>query len=256
MRSLRSHLCFNSDIGSLKPENIIHTEVKCPFCDRSKLEGILERRDDILWIKNKYPVLQDAYQTVIIETKDCYSELSQYSKEHLHTVIRFGMEKWLEMKQNKEYASVIFFKNHGPFSGGTIRHPHMQIVGLKYIDCQKRVSEESFQGLVVDRRSGVELNLTTKPKVGFTEFNVILDDLTHIDQMADYIQIIAHYLLNHFHKKCNSYNIFFYEVKEHIIAKIMPRFVTSPLFIGYSIPHVSNQLEKNVKQVQEIYFNR
>ncbi len=70
MGNLHSHLYFNSDIGSHKPENIIHTEVECPFCDRDRLEGIIAQQGQILLIKNKYPVLQDAFQTVLIETTD------------------------------------------------------------------------------------------------------------------------------------------------------------------------------------------
>lgn len=256
MVSKRSHLCFDSDIGSQKPESIINTEAACPFCDHTKLTDIIEQRGSIILVKNKYPVLQEAFQTVLIETEECFSELSLYSKQHLHDVIRFGVEKWLEMKNSGEYASVIYYKNHGPFSGGTIRHPHMQIVGLKYIDYQEKIKDEYFEGIVIHKSPGVELNISLKPKVGFFEFNVLLKDREQIDTMADYIQLLAHYVLNHFHRKCNSYNLFFYQVDGTIIAKVVPRFITSPLFIGYSIPHVSSRTNDVVKEVQKLYFNK
>ncbi len=151
---------------------------------------------------------------------------------------------------------MIFYKNHGPNSGGTIRHPHMQIVGLKDIDYTENIGDESFHGIMVHQNKGVQLNLSTKPKNGFFEFNIKINNLTQLHQMADYIQTVAHYLLNHFHKGCKSYNLFFYQLKGQIFAKVVPRFVTSPLFIGYAIPQVSNRAEEVVKEMQRIYFKR
>ncbi|MBC8014527.1 MAG: DUF4931 domain-containing protein, partial [Sporomusaceae bacterium] len=41
---------------------------------------------------------------------------------------------------------------------------------------------------------------------------------------------------------------------DQIFAKILPRFITSPLFIGYSIPQVSSRGIEVVKEMQNIYF--
>lgn len=254
MAETSNHLIFDSTIGSFKPENIVNTEVKCPFCCREKLEGVIAEDGPILLLKNKYPVLRDTLQTLIIETEDCHSELSLYSKEHLYRLFHFSVEKWQEMIQSKEFASVLFYKNHGPCSGGTIRHPHMQIVGLKNIDYTTRIRVDSLEGTVIHQSSGAELNLAKQPRVGFCEFNVRLYNAKALNQMADYIQIIAHYLLNHFHKRCNSYNIFFYQLEGQISAKIMPRLVTSPIFIGYSIPQVSSRGEEVIEEIRKIYF--
>jgi hypothetical protein len=171
-------------------------------------------------------VLRDTYQTVLIETDDCTAELSLYSKDHLHRVIRFGTEKWLDMIAGGEFASVLFFKNHGPSSGGTISHPHMQIVGLRHVDYMANIPPASLEGIVISRDGGVELAIADKPLVGFTELNLKLADLGHLDRLADYLQICAHYFLNNFNRRCNSYNIFFYHIDGRITAKIMPRFVT------------------------------
>ncbi len=250
----KTHLLFDSNIGQTKPESIVNTSAICPFCCREQLEDIIASDGSILLIKNKYPVLVDAFQTVIIETDECNAELSTYPKEHLYKLIAFGMEKWQEMLHSGEFASVIFYKNHGPNSGGTIRHPHMQIVGLKDIDYAENIGDESFYGILIHENAGVQLNLATKPKNGFFEFNIRIDDLQQLNQMADYIQIIAHYLLNHFHKACKSYNLFFYQLQGRILAKVVPRFVTSPLFIGYSIPQISNRAQEVVEEIQKIYF--
>lgn len=246
-------LQFNTQLGQQKPESIINKNTQCPFCDRKNLKGILAQKGPILLIKNKYPVLQDTFQTVLIETEKCEGDLSNYPKEHLYNIISFGLEKWLEMEKGKEYKSVIFFKNHGPKSGGTIFHPHMQIVGLKNIDYRTTLKKEYFEGLVIAEKKQVELNVSTTPRVGFFEFNIILDNLSNIKKLADFIQITADYVLHHFNKNCDSYNIFFYEFENRIIAKVIPRFITSPIYIGYAIPQISNRLEDIVKEVQEIY---
>lgn len=251
----KTHLTFDSNIGQTKPESIVNTDTICPFCCREQLQDIIAGDGPILLIKNKYPVLLDTFQTVIIETYECDAELSTYPKEHLYKVIAFGIKKWQEMIHSGEFTSVLFYKNHGPYSGGTIRHPHMQIVGLKDIDYTQNIDDESFHGIVIHQQNGVELNLATKPKNGFFEFNIIIDDLKHSNQLADYIQIVAHYLLNNFYKGCKSYNLFFYQLNGRISAKVVPRFVTSPLFIGYSIPQVSNRAEEVVQEIQDLYFS-
>ncbi|MDD2402030.1 MAG: DUF4931 domain-containing protein [Clostridia bacterium] len=247
-------LHFNSSIGEKKPKNITNHNVKCPFCDRDNLENILDERGPILLLKNKYPVLEDTLQTVIVETYRCTPEFSDYPKEHLYNVISFGIEKWLEMESSNEFSSVIYYKNHGPYSGGTISHPHMQIIGLKNVDYHKHLQKEQFEGLIINKEQNVEFNIATKPRAGFDEFNVILKDFNSINKMADYIQIATHYSLNHYHKHCNSYNLFFYHIDNKIAVKIVPRFVTSPLFVGFSIPQVSDNMERIALDIKNIYL--
>ncbi|WP_378953472.1 DUF4931 domain-containing protein [Pelosinus sp. sgz500959] len=255
MPARKTYLIFDSNIGKNKPENIINATATCPFCHREELTDILASDGSILLIKNKYPVLINAFQTVLIETDDCNSDLSLYSKDHLYKVIGFGVKKWQEMIRSGDFSSVLFYKNYGPYSGGTIRHPHMQIVGLKDIDYTDNITIESLQGFIIHEKDGVELNLAQEPKNGFFEFNVRLGSLEYVNQMADYIQIVIHYLLNHFHKNCKSYNLFFYQINDEISVKIMPRFVTSPLLIGYSIPQISNRATEVVTEIQHLYFS-
>lgn len=248
-----SPLLFNTKLGQQKPESIINKNTQCPFCDRENLTGILAERGPFLLIKNKYPVLKDTFQTVLIETLDCQGDLSNYPKDYLYDLISFGVEKWLEMEESGDFKSVIFFKNHGPKSGGSIFHPHMQIVGLEKIDYRDSLIKDYFTGIIISEKNQVQLNISNQPRVGFYEFNIVLDNLKNLTQMADYIQVTVHYLLNHFSKYCDSYNIFFYNFEKRIIAKIMPRFITSPIFIGYSIPQVSNLAEEMVENIQKLY---
>ncbi|WP_110111655.1 DUF4931 domain-containing protein [Bacillus sp. CGMCC 1.16541] len=249
-----SHLIFNSSIGSKKPETIINRQNPCPFCDVHSLTNILAKDGSIIWLENKYPVLQDTYQTVIIETDECSSELSLYPKNHLYKLLSFGIKHWVEMLNSGEYTSVIFYKNHGPMSGGSLRHPHMQIIGLKHIECNSTVERSMFEGITIDKKGGVTFNLSSKPRVGFFEFNVLMNNHDQLKHFADYVQIATHYVLNHFHRSCTSYNLFFYYFEDQIIAKILPRFATSPLYMGYGIPQVSNKIDVIADEVKRLYL--
>ncbi|MDU1248771.1 MAG: DUF4931 domain-containing protein, partial [Veillonella sp.] len=51
-------LRFNIELGRTKPVNIRNEQVRCPFCDRSKLTDILDTSGHIIWLMNKYPVLE------------------------------------------------------------------------------------------------------------------------------------------------------------------------------------------------------
>ncbi|WP_205690236.1 DUF4931 domain-containing protein [Chengkuizengella sediminis] len=248
-------LCFNSKLAKNKPENIVNRDTTCPFCDTEKLTNVIDRKGSIIWLENKYPTLKDTYQTIIIETDQCHSELSEYKQTHLRDLFRFTFEKWFEMQNSGKYKSVILYKNHGPLSGGTIRHPHMQIVGLNKMDYKNKIRMEHFNGETIDQDGKVSLIISDTPLVGFTELNVKMDENDHIneiEQMSKYIQTCTHFLLNHI--RCNSYNLFFYKIDEHIYVKIMPRFVTSPLFLGYSIPQMSDHKNDIIKKMKKLYF--
>lgn len=249
-----THLQFDSLLGRRKPESIVNRETVCPFCNIDELEEIIDQRDTMILVKNKYQVLQESFQTVLIESDQCDAELSTYSKEYLYQLIGFAVEKWLEMEKSGEYRSVMMFKNHGHYSGGSIHHPHMQIIGFKKFDYLQYTRKEQFEGIIIDQKHGVELNVSTKPRAGFFEFNVILHEIFQLNQLADYIQVLTHYILNHFNKSCKSYNLFFYGIEDQIYVKVVPRFVTSPLFIGYSIPQVSTSLETVIEDIKSKYF--
>lgn len=253
MTARHSHLVFDSQIGGTKPVTVVDVGHKCPFCNREELTGIIASDGPILFIANKYPVLRDTYQTVIIETEDCAAELSLYPKDHLYRVVRFSIEKWLAMIAGGGFTSVLLFKNHGPNSGGTICHPHMQIVGLRYIDYTANIPPGSLEGSVISSNGGVTLSIADKPLIGFVELNIKIADLEQIDHLADYLQICSHYLLNHFNRYCNSYNIFFYHIDGQITAKVMPRFVTSPIFVGYAIPQLSTRIPDIISDLKRIY---
>lgn len=250
----QSQLTFNIKLGKQKPESMINKSNACPFCDRPNLTDIIEEDGSIILLKNKFPVLEDTEQLVLIESDECDSNITTYSKEHLNRLLQFGIKHWKSMSASGEFESVIFYKNHGPLSGGSIHHPHMQIVGMNKINYLDRVESHHFIGLKIAESHDVSLNISTMPRMGFYEWNIIMPSNGNLEVLANYVQSTCHYILNHFHSSCNSFNLFFYEWDEKIYVKVIPRFVTTPLFIGYLIPQVSNRIEEVVDEMRKLYF--
>lgn len=248
-----NYLGFNMSVGQAKPENIIHKEAACPFCDVKNLKNIIETKGDIILLENKYQVLEESHQLLIIESSRCSDDIPDYTPEHMHTLIRFAVSHWLKLIHSRHYKSVLMFKNHGPFSGGTMRHPHMQIIGIKKLEFKNMYDKIYFDGFPVTEKDGVEMNISTKPRVGFTEINLIMHDMSAIDTLADFIQISVDFIMHHFSANCNSYNLFFYMIDGSICVKIMPRFATSPLFIGYDIKLIPNNIKSLVKRFKSLY---
>ena len=245
---------FDVTLGSQKPENIINKETSCPFCNTSQLTDILDTDGDIILLRNKYNVIEGADQFVIIEGHACQTDMPDYTAEHMHRLIRFGILHWKRMMDSGKYKAVLFFKNFGPLSGGTIRHPHMQLIGFPHVNPDLLFSEREFEGLVIAERNGVILNVSTCPRVGFGELNIVPRPDADLDTLADFIQLSVDYIMHYFNKRCNSYNIFFYHGKDRFYVKIMPRFATSPLFIGYNIHFLPNNTERIVQDIRKLYF--
>ncbi|KEK22371.1 DUF4931 domain-containing protein [Bacillus gaemokensis] len=248
-------LYFLNDISKQKPESIRNKNTACPFCDTEHLTDILETEDSIIWLKNKFPTLKDTFQTVLIETNNCDDHIATYTPEHMKKLIHFSVKHWLALENSNQFESVILYKNHGPFSGGSLHHAHMQIIGMKYVDYRENVTPEHFRGIIVQKDEQIELNISTHPIIGFTEFNIVIENIKSIDMIANYIQQTVRYILTDFHKGCSSYNLFFYHLDGKIICKVVPRFVVSPLYVGYKIPQVSTKLE-DVKQQLQQYFTK
>lgn len=248
-------LIFNMEINKNKYANLAVAQKTCPFCDTENLTAILDQQNNKIWLKNKFPTIENSLMTVIIESDKHLGDISTYSVEENRQVFRFAFECWQKLLNDPLYQSVLMFKNFGPHSGGTLRHPHMQIVGLEDADGYEHISPENFEGVAIKENS-VDITISTRPIMGFVEFNVIISDLEYIDHLADKVQIITRYLLEEYmNGRCDSYNLFFYKLPEnhHYICKIVPRFITSPYFIGYKMPQVNknNRLEEIAKEIKD-----
>ena len=245
---------FNTDIGKTKPENMVHAESACPFCDVEHLTNIIETDGDIIFLRNKYNVIEGADQFVLIEGRECKTDMPAYPKEKMRRVIKMGIRQWQNLLASGKYAEVLFFKNYGLMSGGTLRHPHMQLVGFPHLKSELLFDEAELRGVVIAARDGVEFNISNCPRVGFGELNIVMEAGGSFDALADFIQIGVHYVKNFFNKRTTSYNIFFYHRADKIFAKVMSRYVTSPYFVGYNIHFLPNNIERISKEIQEYYF--
>jgi galactose-1-phosphate uridylyltransferase len=247
--TVNRHIYFLSDVGK---EKSIYQDSNsiCPFCNREELSDILDEKDGIVLLKNKFSTLANTYQTVLIETKDCLSNMSTYDRAHMRKIISFGIDNWLTMEESREFKSVVFYKNHGPLSGGSINHAHMQIVGLKDIDYKLNLKNDIFEGIEIYKEGNSLLNISTKPNACSVEFNIITTPRND-NFMADNIQNIVKYIL----KQCDSFNLFFYQWEKSIICKIVPRYITSPFFVGFSIPQVTTRIKNISEEIQRTYYS-
>ena len=236
-------LRFNIALGRTKPVNIRNEEVRCPFCDRSKLTDILDTSGHIIWLMNKYPVLEHTWPTVIIETSPhVHTEYSKLPFSEAVHILEFGRTKWEEVKDNPRFTSVLFFKNYGPMSGGSIYHPHSQIIGLENYDYREDIHKEHFDGWLIHEEDGLRMTLSNRPIHGFFEFNMRFDPQLDTPILANYLQRTLRYVLEGFSKYAKSYNLFFYDINDGFhYLKIVPRYITSPLVIGYGIPQVCHE---------------
>lgn len=246
-------LVFQPQIARQKPETIIHQDHRCPFCDVANLEKVIRQEDDRIWLVNKYRTLAKTWQTVIIESAIHDGDISTYKREQNRAILKFALAAWQQTQTSGKYRSTALYKNYGPLSGGSLSHPHLQIVGFEEVDIYAQIKPENLQGITVVANQAVSLNISMLPIMGFVEFNLCLHDSAQLDEFADCLQVVVQYLLrDYFNGRCNSYNLFFYPgPQQQIIAKIVPRFVVSPYFVGYKVSQV-NDMQRLIEIRQEL----
>lgn len=235
-------LKYNMDIGKTKPNTVRKASTYCPFCDATNLKNILEKRDTMIWLENAYPVLKDTWQTLVIESDKCNDDFSSYSLAYAVNLISFCLEKWDQVKAMNEFASVLLYRNYGRMSGGSIHHPHSQIIGLKNYDYHEDIKHYHFIGTPLLHEESLEINLSIRPIIGFYEINFIIKNHYALHYPVLYMQKTAHYILTQI---SHSYNIFYYDFPgdTNLYVKIVPRFLTNPLFVGYMVPQIATEEE-------------
>lgn len=226
---------------------------------------MLLREGDRIWLMNKYRTLADTVQTVIIESDEHDGDLSCYPRGKARAVIRFALACWEAMADTGAFRSVLMYKNFGPLSGGSLHHPHLQVVGLVHEDGYAEVGAGSLEGIPVWARGDVEASVSTDPVMGFFEVNIAMGrEDGHagaeagyeggrvggagaqggaaargdgaVGTFADAIAATTRYLLEAHHGgRCTSYNLFFYPLPGRVVCKVVPRWVVSPYFVGYRL---------------------
>lgn len=124
------------------------------------------------------------------------------------------------MIDSQQYRSVLMYKNKGPLSGGSLVHPHMQIVGLEQEDGYTSLTSANFEGINVWQQGRISVNISTEPIMGFFEVNVsapqesppAMTRETKPRRISSPMRSVAlRYILNEHHGgRAESYNLFFY----------------------------------------------
>ncbi|MFS1663219.1 DUF4931 domain-containing protein [Streptococcus sp. zg-JUN1979] len=236
-------LIFDTDVARQKPSNAD----ACPFCDRKQLARILDEKDDMLWIDNKYQTIKQAYQTLVIETKDHKAHFANYSRQKAFEVLSYFLSCWEKLRAKDGVQSVIAFKNFGALSGGSLEHSHMQLVAFTDRDAHQNIRKEHLIGALIYRQDGVDVNVSSHPFMGITEFNICAKSLNRT--FSNLLQDVIRYVLTRlFSGRCNSYNLFFITQEDKLVCKVVPRFVTSPYFIGYGLTQVASPISRDELQ--------
>ena len=192
-------LVFDVQQANGKPDDNRRPGIACPFCDTEGLANIIQRDGDCIWLENKFKTLRATRQTVLIESANHDADLVTYEPDELHHVMRFALGCWQQMIDSQQYRSVLMYKNKGPLSGGSLVHPHMQIVGLEQEDGYAALTSANFEGIDVWHQGRISVNISTEPIMGFFEVNVSAPqgiaasddarDQAEADLFADAIQV-------------------------------------------------------------------
>lgn len=249
-----TYIPFKANTAKKKPNTILNHSSKCPFCDRSQLakeKRFLKETDDFLIVKNKYPVMENAFATVVIEHKDCDQHIATYSLEYLTALLMFAIDYYRELESSSKFTSIAFFKNHGIFSGGSIKHPHMQIIGFENTDYNEDISSIDFEGESIISNQLIDWNLSTFPRSEGYEINLTINDGNRIDLLAAYLQKSVKYVLECLNTKHQCYNLAFYIKENKLKVKIISRGPTSVLLLGFGIHQTPNNLKEIAQHLKE-----
>lgn len=239
------YIPFKASTGKNKPNTLINNEYKCPFCDRNELrsEGrVIKETEDFVLVGNKYPVMANTFPTVLVEHTSCDEHIGTYSIEYLTKLLDFALDYYYELKETNKYKSIVLFKNHGIFSGGSIKHPHMQIIGFEEDDYTENLSPRDFEGETILSNNIIDWNISSKPRSEFYEINLTLKDTKCIDTLSTHLQKSVNFVLEELNPKFKCFNLAFYIEEDTIKIKLISRVPTSVLLLGYGIHQTPDNL--------------
>lgn len=250
---MKKRININTTLQKKKPNTVFEPNQTCPFCQKEILEQnvILNRTNSFTWIENKYPTLENTYQTVLLEHKNCGENISTYEKPYLYDLMEWSLSKWKELENGGEFTSVLFFKNHGKQADSSIQHAHMQLIGLRDIDYREGLKSSQFEGISIAQKDGITFNVSTQPVSEFYEFNIIVEESFFSHVFSDFLQDAVTYILTDLNSVHQSFNIAFYKWEGKLIAKIVSRKPVSILLLGYDISQVPTNLEDVCKKIQK-----
>jgi len=162
LRKLRPHHQQTSSVPS--QESLRDTKEFCPFCPGNEKmtpaeiyavrpAGSSGTADwKVRVVSNKFPALRieedhkrhddgvtfqwmggcGAHE-VVIESPDHITSLGHQPIEQIELVLKTVQARYLDLKRDKRFQSIIIFENHGEGAGTSLRHPHWQIIATPVV---------------------------------------------------------------------------------------------------------------------------
>ncbi|MFP3727131.1 DUF4931 domain-containing protein [Priestia filamentosa] len=252
----KNSIKLNTARGRNKPNTVVNKNVTCPFCTDTKPliiqdKLMLEDRGKMFWIENKFPLLEEAYQTLIVETDKCGESFATYSLEYAKELFSFIFECRDKMLETKGFKEVILFKNHGHYSDSSISHSHSQLVGLKENTYDYKEIEDSMTGPLVYKDNNVRVTVSKVPRAEFFEFNVIWKRQNQTQDYVKWVQTLIQYLSVFKKGRFTSYNLVFHETDEECMIKVIPRKPNSVYYIGFGIRQTPRDTEQIANEIKK-----
>lgn len=135
--------------------NIIKSSIlDCPFCLENAfmtfepMYKLFEK--EIRIIENKYPIIckdNDFFglHYVIIDTKDHYKRIENYTDEHIFYLMKAIRENLKNIYFDKRIRYVQVFKNQGINAGASQEHSHWQILALPILPYKQQKIVQAFK---------------------------------------------------------------------------------------------------------------
>jgi len=168
LRKLRPH--HETPVGTTPQDVVRDTKEFCPFCPGNEkmtppeIYAVRPAGSSAIadWqvrvVANKFPALRieedhkrheeaatfqwmggcGAHE-VVVESRDHATPLAHQAIEQIELVLKTVQARYLDLKRDKRFQSIIIFKNHGEGAGTSLRHPHWQIIATPVVPRLLRV---------------------------------------------------------------------------------------------------------------------
>jgi UDPglucose--hexose-1-phosphate uridylyltransferase len=233
-----------------KEDNLINIDEeikKCPFCpgneDKTPNEYFSFKNEKGEWFVRVFPNKFKVWDLhdVIVDTRDHLKDWDEIDVFYSLKAIQKRLIEIYSKEKNVKWVSV--FRNYGKEGGASIRHSHLQLIGLNFIP--KKIEElgfklkkcncficnekwkkelliketENFRVLLIDGRFAYEFEIHPKEhKPSLIEFN---DE--ELRELAEILKKIVKIFKEHF----NNYNVLFFNKPKntdfHFFIRAFPR---------------------------------
>ncbi len=104
-----------------RPDEIEKKNLECPF-ENPPEDQILQKYDDILVLKNKFPFAP--IHEIVVHSSDHHKNFDEQPEEQIGKIFKVFRERF---NLHKKSGNVTIFNNFGLDAGASVAHPHSQI---------------------------------------------------------------------------------------------------------------------------------